>query len=244
MKIAVAGGTGTVGTHVVRVARMRGHEIVVLSRATGVDLRDGNGLSIALEGVDVVVDVSSTQTMSARGSVSFFRSVTENLLATEKSVGVAHHVTLSIVGIDAAPKAYYAGKAAQEKAVSEGSVPWTILRSTQFHEFASQIYGQLKVGPFVIVPTMRSQPVAAREVAERLVDLAEGTPEGRTRDLGGPREERMADMVRGYASAIHSRVRIVELPVPGAYGRALRNGSLLTEADADRGDQTFADWLV
>nr|WP_296770082.1 SDR family oxidoreductase [Rhodococcus sp. (in: high G+C Gram-positive bacteria)] len=243
MKIAVAGGTGTVGVHVVDVARAQGHEVVVLSRATGVDLVSGKGLTAALQGVNVVVDVTSKQTMSAKASVSFFRTVTENLLDAEEAQGVQHHVALSIVGIDHAPRSYYAGKAAQERAVRGGPIPWTILRATQFHEFASQIYGQIHIGPVMIVPAMRSQPVAAHEVAERLVRLAEGDAQGRARDLGGPQEERMADMVRRYAKSIRSRARIIELPLPGAYGKALRDGSLLTGADADLGNQTFGRWL-
>jgi uncharacterized protein YbjT (DUF2867 family) len=243
MKIAIAGGTGTVGVRVVNAARARGHEVVVLSRATGVDLLDGKGLTARLEGVNIVVDVTSKQTMSAKASVSFFRTVTENLLDAEKTQGVQHHVVLSIVGIDHAPRSYYAGKAAQEHAVRDGPIPWTVLRATQFHEFASQVYGQIKIGRVMVVPTMRSQPVSAAEVAERLVQLAEGEAQGRARDLGGPLEERMADMVRGYAKSIGSRARIIELPLPGAYGRALRDGSLLTGAGADLGTQTYRQWL-
>src|SRR5690606_28447067 len=101
----------------------------------------------------------------------------------EAAAGVGHHVALSIVGVDRAPYGYYAGKALQERLVTEGEVPWTILCATQFHEFAGQIYGQVKLGPIVVVPVMRSQPVAAREVAERLVELATDAPAGRVPDL-------------------------------------------------------------
>ncbi|SNS24511.1 Uncharacterized conserved protein YbjT, contains NAD(P)-binding and DUF2867 domains [Rhodococcoides kyotonense] len=248
MRIAVAGGTGVVGKHVVEVARERGHEVVVLTRSAGVDLTTGSGLPDALAGVDVVIDVSSKQTMSAKESTTFFTTVTRNLLSAEKTAGVKHHIALSIVGIDSAPHMYYAGKVAQEKAVQDGDVPWTILRATQFHEFATQVYGQIKVGPLVVVPKMRSQPIAAREVAERLVELAEGVPAGRVKDLGGPGEERVAEMVRRYAAAVdgtpaHLGGKIVEVPIPGAYGKAMRDGTLLTGIDADRGTQTFAEWL-
>ncbi|MEU3473853.1 NAD(P)H-binding protein [Rhodococcus sp. NPDC006774] len=139
MKLAVAGGTGTVGVHVVEVARQRGHEVVVLSRSAGVDLVSGSGLSDALAGVDAVVDVASTQTISAKESMSFFAAVTRNLLTAEGAAGVGHHVALSIVGIDRAPHSYYAGKVEQERIIRAGTVPWTILRATQFHEFAGQI---------------------------------------------------------------------------------------------------------
>ncbi len=231
------------GAHVVDVARDRGHDVVVLSRSAGVDLVEGSGLAAALAGVDAVIDVASTQTMSAKKSTHFFTTVTHNLLAAEKAAGVQHHVALSIVGSDRAPHAYYAGKVAQEKAIRGGDIPWTILRATQFHEFASQIYGQLKFGPLVVVPKMRSQPVSAREVAERLVDIAEGAPAGHVSDLGGPREENMANMVRAHAARLPGTHWVLELPIPGAYGRAMRDGTLVPGPGADRGTQTYTDWL-
>ena len=243
MKLAVAGGTGTVGTHVVEVARMRGHEVVVLSRSAGVDLVSGNGLADAIAGVDAVVDVSSTQTVSAKESMAFFSAVTHNLLAAEIEAGVGHHLALSIVGIDKAPHAYYAGKVKQEGIIRAGTVPWTILRATQFHEFAGQIRAQMSFGPVSVIPKMVSQPIAAREVAERLIDLAEHSPAGRVADLGGPREERMAQMVRRYARAAGARGLVLELPVPGAYGRAMRDGTLINANDSDHGRQTFDQWL-
>ena len=244
MKLAVAGGTGTVGAHVVEVARERGHEVVVLSRSAGVDLVTGIGLSDALSGVDAVVDVASTQTVSAKESTAFFSAVTRNLLTAEGAAGVGHHLALSIVGIDEAPHGYYAGKVKQESIVRAGAVPWTILRATQFHEFAAQIRSQTSFGPLTVIPRMLSQPIAAREVAERLIDLAERPPSGRVADLGGPREERMVEMVRRYARAIGARGSVLEVPIPGAYGRAMRDGTLVTSAGADHGTQTFEDWAA
>lgn len=244
MRMAVAGGTGTVGVHVVEVARERGHEVVVLSRSAGVDLVDGSGLSDALAGVDVVIDVASTPTVSADKSTAFFSAVTRNLLTAEIEAGVGHHLTLSIVGIDKAPHAYYAGKLVQENIVRGGTVPWTILRATQFHEFAAQMRSQTSFGPVTVVPRMVSQPIAAREVAQHLIDLAERPAAGRVADLGGPGEQRMADMVRRYSRAIGARGIVVELPVPGSYGRAMRDGTLVAAAGADHGTQTFEDWLA
>lgn len=242
-KIAVAGGTGVVGTHVVDVARERGHDVVVLTRSTGVDLATGIGVLDALAGVEKVIDVTSTLTMSAKKSVRFFGAVTRHLLDAEVSAGVAHHVALSIVGSDKAPHSYYAGKCAQEVAIRNGNVPWTVLRATQFHEFAGQLYRRVAFGPFVVVPTMRSQPIAAREVAERLVDLAECTASGLVADLGGPEEENMADMVRAHAATLPGRHWVLELPVPGAYGRAMRDGTLVPGPGADHGTQTYSNWL-
>ncbi|GAA3711663.1 NAD(P)H-binding protein [Zhihengliuella alba] len=242
MRIAIAGGTGTVGRHVVDVATERGHDVVVLSRSAGVDLTSPQPLDLA--GVDAVVDVASIQTASAGASRAFFAAVTTKLLSAAHRAGVGHLVALSIVGSDVAPFGYYAGKAEQERLVSSGPVPWTILRATQFHEFAGQILERMRTGPFSVVPAMRSQPVAAREVAERLVELVETGPAGHAADLAGPRVERMADLSRRWAEATGTAARVLEVPVPGRFGRALRDGTLLPGAGADRGRLAFADWLA
>jgi len=244
VKIAVAGGTGTVGRHVVEVARELGHEPVVLSRSAGVDLVTETGLVDALVGVDVVVDVTSVSTQSAPVSRQFFGSVTTNLLRAEVAAGVAHHVALSVVGVDRAPHGYYAGKAHQEELVRRGDVPWTLLRATQFHEFAAQVLGQVRWGPLNLVPVMRSQPVAAREVAERLVELATGPAVGMSRDLGGPEVLRLVDMVRDYARVTRHRGFVVAVPLPGGFGRALRDGTILPGPESDRGRQTFTQWTA
>jgi len=244
MRIAVAGGTGTVGRQVADVAEDRGHEVVVLSRARGVDLVAGTGLDAVLHGVDAVVDVASVMTQSGEESVRFFRAVTTNLLAAEARVGVSHHVALSVVGIDHAPVGYYAGKVVQEELVTAGPVPWTLLRATQFHEFAGQLHGQLAFGPVHPVPVMRSQPVAAREVAERLVALVEAGPAGRARDLAGPEVLRMTAMVRRYARATGRGGVVLPVPMPGRLGRVFRDGSLTAGPDADLGVQTFARWIT
>jgi uncharacterized protein YbjT (DUF2867 family) len=244
MRVAVAGGTGTVGRHVVDVVREMGHEPVVLTRSTGVDIVTGVGLSTALAGVDAVIDVSSTQTLSDAASRAFFGSVTRNLLDAEAVAGVDHHVALSIVGVDAAPYGYYAGKVLQEQLIEDGPVPWTVLRATQFHEFASQLHSRMKLGPVVVAPAMQSQPVAAREVAERLMALAEAEPAGRVTDLAGPRVERMSHMVRRWATATGRRGRVVEVPLPGAYGRAMRDGTLLARPGSELGDETFDEWVA
>ncbi|HXH35976.1 MAG TPA: NAD(P)H-binding protein [Plantibacter sp.] len=244
MKIAVAGGTGAVGRLVVEVAQSRGHATVVLARSAGLDLVVGHELATVLDGVDAVVDVTSTSTQSGKASEAFFGGVTRNLLGAERAAGVGHHLALSIVGSDRAPFGYYAGKALQEQLVSSGPVPWTILRATQFHEFAQRMFAQFTVGPLSLVPTMRSQPVAAREVAERLVALAEGAPAGRPADLAGPEVLQMADMVRAYATAVGRKPRILQLPLPGGFGKAMRDGTILAGPDADHGTQTFHEWVA
>jgi uncharacterized protein YbjT (DUF2867 family) len=207
-----------------------------------VDLTTGTGLD--LSGVDTVIDVSSVQTLSAPESTRFFTAATRTLVAAGRSAGVQHHLALSIVGTDAAPFGYYAGKLGQERLVAGSPVPWTILRATQFHEFAGQLLSRTRRGPVAAVPVMRSQPVAAREVAARLVELAESGPAGRVADLAGPRPENMTDLVRRWARATGTRVRVLSLPLPGRLGRAMRDGTLLPGEGAQLGTQTFDDWLA
>ena len=242
--IAIAGGTGTVGRLVVAEATRRGHATVVLARSAGVDLRAGSTLLPALDGADAVIDVLSVGTRSAATSIEFFEATSSVLLAAEAALGIGHHVALSIVGVDGAPFDYYAGKVAQEALVAGGDVPWSILRATQFHEFAGQMLSAAKIGPLRLAPRMRTQPIDARVVAERLVDLAESSPSGRARDLAGPREESLPELMRAVASARGIRGRIPALSLPGAFGRAQRDGSLLPGPDAELVGPTFAQWLA
>jgi uncharacterized protein YbjT (DUF2867 family) len=243
MNIAVAGGTGTVGQRVVSIARARGHGVVSLSRAEGVDLVSGTGLAEALKGVDTVIDVANTQTLSGKKSVDFFTAVTGNLLQQGKAAGVRHHVALSIVGTDKAAAGYYAGKLAQERLVRKGDVPWTIVRATQFHEFAEQMLQRSSLGPLVLIPRMVTQPVAAREVAEALVDAAEAGPQGQAADFGGPERRHLADLVRAYAGKQGQKKRVIEFTAPGPLWRAMRNGDLIPEPGAAVGRQKFREWL-
>lgn len=240
MKIAVAGGTGVVGRHVVDVARERGHHVVVLSRSEGVDLTTGAGLTERLDDVDAVIDTTNQVSQKRADSEAFFGGVTRTLLSAEAAAGVHHHVVLSIVGIDDVDSGYYAGKRLQERIVAEGPVPWSVLRATQFHEFAEQALGFARVGPFSLVPRMLSQPVAAREVGQALVDLAEGDPVGRAPELAGPERLQMVDLARKVA---HGR-RVVPVRVPGAAGRAMRTGALVPTGDGPRGRVTFDAWLA
>ncbi len=231
------------GTLVADEVERRGHETVILARSRGIDLTTGTGLDDALGGADVVVDVSNVSTLKADVSTRFFEGTTRTLLAAEERAGVERHVALSIVGVDRAPYDYYAGKRAQEVAIEAGSVPWTILRATQFHEFAGQIHATAKAGPLHLAPKMRTQPVAAREVASRLVDLAEAPARGGYLELAGPREESLVDMVRRWARASGHRGWIPGVALPGRFGKAQRDGTLLPGDGAEIGTETFTAWL-
>lgn len=244
MRIVVAGATGTLGRHVVDAARAAGHDPVSASRRSGADLLKNEGLADLLRDASAVIDVSSTSSISTKGSVGFFSTVTQNLLAAERTAGVPHHVAVSIIGAARLPAYYYAGKAAQEDILMAEQGGWSLLRTTQFHEFAAQLVDRGKVGPLAIVPSMRSQPIAAAEVAVELVGIALGEPRGLEPDLAGPREESMTDMVRRYLAATGQRRPVVGVSMPGTWGRGMRDGSILPRPGARLGRQTFDEWLV
>jgi uncharacterized protein YbjT (DUF2867 family) len=244
MRLVIAGASGTVGRYVVEAARSRGHETVALSRASGQDVVHGLGLTAAMAGAHAVIDVTSTRTTSAARATAFFTAATRNLQRAEIQSGVGHHIALSIVGIDSLDAGYYAGKLAHERAVSDGPVAWSLLRATQFHEFAEQIVQRASLGNFVAVPKMLMRPVAAREVGTRLVELAEGRPVGRAADLAGPGDEALIDMVRRMFAVDGVKRHCVSLALPGKVWRGSASGALRGNTDTDRGNTGFDEWLA
>jgi uncharacterized protein YbjT (DUF2867 family) len=243
MRVAVAGGTGLVGRLLVPALENAGHVTVVLARATGVDITSGVGLDGALAGVDVVIDVSNVATLKKNESIAFFEVGTTRLLEAGARAGVRHHVVLSIVGIDRVDFGYYLGKHRQEALAVGSGRPVSILRSTQFHEFAGQLLDR-GPGPIVVTPRMQVQPVAAREVAGALVELAAGPPVGMAPDLGGPQQRELIDLVRAVRSARGSKKLVLPVRLPGTAGRAMSTGALLPSGDGPRGRQTFDEWLA
>lgn len=243
MRVAVAGGTGVAGRYVVQALASAGHEAVVLARSRGVDVTTGTGLDDAVAGADAVIDVSNLTTMSKKKSVAFFTAGTQRLLAAGQRAGVRHHVALSIVGVDRVDFGYYEGKRRQEELVLAGPVPSSVLRATQFHEFAGQVLDQGR-GPLAVVPRMRIQPVAAQEAAAALVALATGSPVGYAPELAGPAEEQLVDLARQLLQARRQRRVVLPLRIPGQAGRAMIEGGLLPGGPGPRGQQTFATWLA
>ncbi len=241
MRVAVAGGTGLVGRHVLALLEQAGHEAVPLARSRGVDLTTGTGLDAALSGAEVVVDVSNVTTLSKKRSVRFFTDATTRLLEAGTRAGVRHHVALSIVGIERVGLGYYAGKLRQEELIRAANLPWTVLRATQFHEFTEQLLAR-SPGPLVLVPRMRVQPVAVREVAAQLVALALGPAVGMAPELAGPQVHELVDLVRQVVSARGRRRWVVGLRVPGG-GAAASGGLLPSGTDYTRGNQSFEEWL-
>jgi uncharacterized protein YbjT (DUF2867 family) len=239
MRVAVAGGTGVIGRHVVSALEQSGHEPVALARSRGVDITTGAGLDAALVGAQAVIDVSNVATLSKKRSVRFFTAGTERLIEAGARAGVKHHLALSIVGIDRVGFGYYAGKVSQEDLIRRGGLPWTVLRATQFHEFAEQLLAR-SPRPLAVVPRMRVQPVAAREAAHRLVELALGPALGMAPEMAGPQVHELVELVRQVARARGKRRLVVPVRVPG--GTATRDG-LLPAGEYTQATQTFAEWV-
>ncbi|HVW81781.1 MAG TPA: NAD(P)H-binding protein [Mycobacteriales bacterium] len=246
MRVAVVGGTGVVGRHTVEALRAAGHEAVVIARSAGVDVASGRGLDAALAGAKAVIDVGNIATVRRSAAEAFFDKATRNLLDAGAKAGVEHLVVLSIVGCDRVDLGYYFGKRRQEELVLAGPLPFTILRATQFHEFPGQLIDRTPPVPVPVnvVPRMRSQPIAAREVGTALARIVGEAPAGRAPDLAGPEVHEMPDLVRMVMRARGSRKAVIGVRLPGATGKALAHGGLLPDAEGPRGRETFAEWLA
>jgi uncharacterized protein YbjT (DUF2867 family) len=244
MKVAVVGGTGVVGRHVVTALKTAGHDAAVLARSTGVDVESGAGLNDAVAGCQTIVDVSDVATLRRATAERFFRAATTNLIEAGATAGVGHLVVLSIVGCDRVDMGYYMGKRLQERTALEGRIPASVVRATQFHEFPAKLIQRAPGGPFLPIPRMRSQPVAAEEVAQALAEVALGEPAGMAGDVAGPEVHEMADLARLVLRARGSRRMVLPMRLPGAAGKAAATDGLLPEGEYRKGQQTFAEWLA
>jgi uncharacterized protein YbjT (DUF2867 family) len=244
MNIAVAGGRGVVGSHAVESAREASHSVTVLSRRNGVDVRSGDGLLAALEGVDVVIDALNSSSIRRAPASAFFETTSRNLQELGARQGVRHLVALSILGVDRVKGyGYYDAKLAHERAISTGPLPVTILRATQFHEFPAQIMAVSHHGPIAIVPTMQCQPVAARTVGAQLVRVAEEQAGG-IHELAGPNIEDLGDMAKRIASLRAASFRVLALRLPGRAAKQMRQGALLATDKTTIDGPSFTEWLA
>jgi uncharacterized protein YbjT (DUF2867 family) len=246
VRIAVIGATGMAGHHVVDEVQRRGHEVVACSRSTGQDVVTGAGLGEALEGTDVVVDVSNVNTIRRSTAMAFFAPAARTVRGAARDAGVSHVVVLSIVGIERMRAlGYYDAKCTQERFALTGDVPATVVRATQFHELVEVVAQRARVGPVRFIPAMRVQTVAARAVAAVLVDVALGPPWRGTRpDVGGPGPvATMPELARAVLARLGSRSAVVDLPLPPAASRPNRDGALLPAPDATLVGPSFVEWL-
>jgi uncharacterized protein YbjT (DUF2867 family) len=244
MRIAVAGATGRIGQLTVAALDKAGHQTVPLSRATGVDAYTGGGLADALGGADALIDVINNSSQDKAEIVDFFGTTTANLLATEERAGVRHHVLLSIVGLDLGQRApHYAGKREQERLVAGGPVPWSIVRATQFHDFAAMVAGWAERDGTATIAPLLVQPIAQADVAAALADVATSTPLGRRLDIAGPETQDLVDMARRTFATRGQDIRLVPT-WRGAFGPDMAGEVLLPGEGAKLGATTFDDWLA
>jgi uncharacterized protein YbjT (DUF2867 family) len=252
MKIAVAGATGRVGRHVVDVLEAGGHDVVAISRSGGVDVITADGLAEALAGVECVIDVATGPSPEQEAATEFFTTAARNLQELGARAGVQRIVVVSIIGIDRLTAGYSAAKVAHERAMQAGPIPVSILRAAQFHEFVGQLVEWGRQGEVSYVPTMRTQPVAARTVAEALADLATGpgsapapgSSGGPISEIAGPREERLADLATQLVARRGDPVRIEGVSDPADPDRDLyETGALLPGPHATLAGPTFEEWL-
>lgn len=246
MKIAVAGATGMVGTLIVaELHENRDHEVVPMSRSTGVDLITGEGLDAALEGVDAVIDVSNSSSADAEEMISFFENSTRSLLQAEERAGVGHHVLLSIIGVEVTEKyPHFVGKRRQERLVTDAARSFTIVRAAQFFEFAETavLWGQ-KDG-YSDVPPLLMQPVDASEVASFLIETATSHPAGSMVEIAGPERHDLVDVARRTLATRGRDVKLVPSWDQSHFGVEMSGNLLLPHDGARIGSTTLDSWLA
>jgi uncharacterized protein YbjT (DUF2867 family) len=244
MKIVVIGGSGLIGSKLVKILRERGNEVVPASPATGVDTLTGKGLDDALKGAQVVVDVSNSPSFEDTAVMKFFETSTRNLLAAEKKSGVKHHVALSIVGADRNPDSgYLRAKMAQEKLIKASTVPYTILRATQFFEFIGGIADAGTEGNTVRLTSAKLQPIAADDVAAALAPVVLGEPVNGVIEVAGPEPLPLAEMARRWLTAKHDKRQVVADAKARYFGTELNDPSLTPGDNPRIGKIRFDEWL-
>jgi len=245
MKIVVIGGSGLIGSKLVPKLRERGHEALAASPNSGVNSVTGEGLADALKSASVVVDVSNAPSWEDAAVMNFFETSTRNLLSYEAAAGVRHHVALSVVGSERMLESgYFRAKIAQENLIQVSSIPYSIVRATQFFEFVKGIADFSTDGNKVRLPSAFVQPMAADDVASAIARVVMGSPLNRTVELGGPERFRLDELVRQGLAAWNDPRTVVADPHAGYYGIAVSERTLVPGDDAQLSETRFQTWLA
>jgi uncharacterized protein YbjT (DUF2867 family) len=246
-RIAVAGATGRVGRHVVDVLEAEGHEVVPISRSTGVDIITGDGLAEALAGVTAVIDAATGPSPEQDAATRFFTTAARNLQEYGERAGVQRLVVVSIIGIDRFTGGYQAAKLEHERLSLAGPIPARILRAAQFHEFVAELVEWGRNGEASYVPKMRTQLVAARTVAEALAGMAteaDWSDSVSIPEIAGPRAERLVEAARLLVARRGDQLRIEEVSSSDVVDADLSDdGALLPGPGATLAGPTFEEWL-
>ncbi len=244
MKIVVIGGTGRIGSNVVRRLRDEGHEVMAASPDSGVNTVTGEGLATALTGANVVVDVANSPSFEDKAVLEFFETSTRNLLAAEAEAGVEHHLALSIVGSERLPESgYFRAKVAQEKLIKASKIPYTILRSTQFFEFIESMIKAGTNGDTIRLSPALVQPIAVDDVAAAVADFAVGAPMNGTVEVAGPDRFPFDDLARKYLAACADNRQVTADVHARYFGSELNDQSLMPGETPRIGAIRFQNWL-
>jgi len=244
MKVVVIGGSGLIGSKVVSKLKKLGHEVLAASPNTGVNTITGEGLSEALTGADKVVDVANSPSFADDDVMKFFKTSGKNLLAAEKEAGVKHHIALSIVGADRLPNSgYLRAKVEQERLIRESGIPYTILHSTQFFEFAGAIVQEATVSNTVHLSPALFQPIASDDVADAMVDLTLKDPVNGIVEIGGPEKLGMDQFAKIYLDMKHDKREIIADPNALYFGTVINDRSLVPGDNARKGTIRYEDWI-
>jgi uncharacterized protein YbjT (DUF2867 family) len=244
MKIIVIGGTGLVGSKLVKKFVEQGHEAIAASPKSGVNTLTGEGLAEVLKNAQVVVDVSNSPSFEDTAVMEFFKTSTGNLLTYEAAAGVGHHVAVSIVGTDRLlENGYFRAKVAQEKLIKESSVAYTIVRATQFFEFVGGIADEATKGKQVRLAPVLFQPIAAADVASGVNRVALDSPLNGTVEVAGPEVFRFDEFIRQNLKASNDPREVVADPHARYFGAELNERSLVPDDGARLGQTRFAEWL-
>ena len=244
MKIVVIGGSGLIGSKLVRKLREHGHQVVAASPDTGVNTLTGEGLAEAIAGAAVVVDVSNSPSFEDAAVLKFFQTSTGILLKAEAAAGVGHHVALSVVGTDRLSESgYFRAKIAQEKLIRESSIPYSILHATQFFEFIKRIADDATDGNTVRLAPVLIQPMAAEDVASAVARISVGSPVNGIIEVAGPQQFRLDDLIRRFLSERDDPREVITDPHARYAGAELGERTLVPGDDASLAEIRFEDWL-
>jgi uncharacterized protein YbjT (DUF2867 family) len=244
MKIVVIGGTGRIGSKLVSKLREQGHEAIAASPASGVNTVTGEGLTNALQGASVVVDVTNSPSWEDEAVMKFFETSTRNQLAAEGEAGVRHHVALSVVGTERLQESgFFRAKLAQENLIRNSAIPWSIVRATQFFEFVRSIADFSTVDGKVRLPPALFQPMAADDVAGVLAGVATGSPLNGIAEAGGPDRFRLDELIRRDLTLGGDPREVITDPQAHYFGIAVSENTLVPGDGARLGATHFDDWL-
>ena len=245
MKIVVIGGTGLIGSKLVPKLREHGHEAIAASPNTGVNSVTGEGLEGALKGAAAVVDVSNAPSWEDAAVMKFFETSTRNLLAQEAAAGVRHHVALSVVGSERMLESgYFRAKIAQENLIKASSIPYTIVRATQFFEFVKGLADISVEGDKVHLAPVLFQPMAADDVATGIGRIAVGPPANGIVEIAGPEQFRLDELVRRRLATLEDPREVVTDPNARYSGAKVSEKTLLPDNNARLGETRFEVWLT